>query len=304
MSFFPSMSVPGSAFRLAAPLAILAFATSAFAIQHPVFVEGNCDSPVPGTTIVTAGTCGDFDGDGRIGTAEDTDGADRIFGTIGAALGPGTGAAAGTGINLNGAIMIVASGRFAEQIVIGDLAGPTFVTIEAAPGVSAAIDAVFQGDPAGGNATRQAGIGISVTATGTDDRILLRNLAIRSWAEGVRVSSGARVTIDNCRFEHNLDYAVRVQGSSHVAIYRSQITDTGFRTGANVNNVPAAGTGGTGVFFEGTSRGVVATSVIFGSFRNGLLNSSTMGRGAVRYHDVVADGNTTAGVVNAVHEAH
>src|SRR5918993_5814851 len=65
--------------------------------NHPVLVEGNCDSPVPGTTIVSLGTCGDFDGDGRIGTAEDTDGTDRIFGTIAAALGPGTGAAAGTG---------------------------------------------------------------------------------------------------------------------------------------------------------------------------------------------------------------
>src|SRR5436305_14614155 len=85
--------------------------------NHPVLVEGNCDSPVPGTTLVSPGTCGDFDGDGRIGTAEDTDGADRIFGTLNAALGPGTGAAAGTGANLNGRILIVASGRFAEQLV-------------------------------------------------------------------------------------------------------------------------------------------------------------------------------------------
>ena len=37
--------------------------------NHPVLVEGNCDSPVPGTTLVAPGTCGDFDGDGRIGTA-------------------------------------------------------------------------------------------------------------------------------------------------------------------------------------------------------------------------------------------
>ncbi|HWT02475.1 MAG TPA: hypothetical protein VN256_19640, partial [Pyrinomonadaceae bacterium] len=72
--------------------------------NHPVLVEGNCDEPAPGTTIITgpAGTCGDYDGDGRIGTAEDTDGADRIFGTLNAALGPGTGAAAGTGANMNG----------------------------------------------------------------------------------------------------------------------------------------------------------------------------------------------------------
>src|SRR5918993_3800996 len=93
--------------------------------NHPVLVEGNCDSPVPGTTIVTVGTCGDFDGDGRIGTAEDTDGADRIFGTLNAALGPGTGAAAGTGANHNGRITIVTSGRFAETLYIGqNLQGP------------------------------------------------------------------------------------------------------------------------------------------------------------------------------------
>src|SRR3954462_5867265 len=126
--------------------------------NHPVLVEGNCDSPVPGTTLVSPGTCGDFDGDGRIGTAEDTDGADRIFGTLRAAWGPGTGAAAGTGANHNGSILIVTSGRFAEQLIIGNsgfivgegAANPGNVTIEAAPGVEADIDAVLQGDPSRG----------------------------------------------------------------------------------------------------------------------------------------------------------
>ena len=72
--------------------AALLFAGTAFyggtevSANHPVLVEGNCDSPVPGVTIVTQATCGDFDGDGRIGTAEDTDGQDRIFGTLAAAL--------------------------------------------------------------------------------------------------------------------------------------------------------------------------------------------------------------------------
>ena len=55
---------------------------------HSVLVEGNSDSPIPSTTPVENGTSGDYDGDGRVGTAEDTDGADRIFGTINAALGP------------------------------------------------------------------------------------------------------------------------------------------------------------------------------------------------------------------------
>src|SRR5687768_6335528 len=116
--------------------------------NHPVLVEGNCDSPVPGTTIVDLGNCGDFDGDGRIGTAEDTDGADRIFGTLRAALGPGTGAAAGTGANNNGTITIVTSGRFAETLFIGQQGffpgkgnpNPANVIIQGAPGVSAEID--------------------------------------------------------------------------------------------------------------------------------------------------------------------
>ncbi|HYG82969.1 MAG TPA: hypothetical protein VD861_21410, partial [Pyrinomonadaceae bacterium] len=113
--------------------------------NHPVYVEGNCDSPSPGTTVLppgSEGTCGDYDGDNRIGAAEDTDGADRIFGTLRAALGAGT--PAGTGVNHNGKIIIVTSGRFAELLVIGNpptgtsgegTASPGNVTIEAAPGV-------------------------------------------------------------------------------------------------------------------------------------------------------------------------
>ena len=43
--------------------------------NHPVFVEGNCMVPPFGFhnsgVVPVGGTCGDFDGDGRIGTAED-----------------------------------------------------------------------------------------------------------------------------------------------------------------------------------------------------------------------------------------
>ena len=179
--------------------------------NHPVLVEGNCDSPVPGTTLVIPeGTCGDFDGDGRVGTAEDTDGADRIFGTLKAALGPGTGAAAGTGANQNGTIMIVASGRFAEQLVIGrdapsfpgfgGTANPGNVTIEAAPGVFADIDAVLQGDPAGGNTARQNSFGILIHYPGdvAERTVTLRNLTIRNFSRGVWVSAFNNVLIENC----------------------------------------------------------------------------------------------------------
>ncbi len=84
---------------IAGAVAVAAISVSSAFANHPVLVEGNCNGA--GTaprTAVTPGTCGDYDGDGRVGTAEDTDEADRVFGTINAALGAGTGAAAGSGV--------------------------------------------------------------------------------------------------------------------------------------------------------------------------------------------------------------
>ena len=219
--------------------------------NHPVLVEGNCDSPVPGTTLVAPGTCGDFDGDGRIGTAEDTDGADRIFGTINAALGPGTGAAAGTGANHNGLVRIVASGRFAEAVYIGranivpglGAVNPGHVTLEAAPGVNAIIDAVLQGDPAGGNITRQDGRGIHIfylPAEG-DRRVTLRNLTIRNFSVGID-TSGVSVEVVDCRLENNLDYGIRVGGNSRLVVLNSEVVNTGFRIGT-ASSVPNPGIG-------------------------------------------------------------
>jgi Right handed beta helix region len=210
--------------------------------NHPVLVEGNCDSPVPGTTLVAPGTCGDFDGDGRIGTAEDTDGADRIFGTINAALGPGTGAAAGTGANHNGLVKIVASGRYAESVFIGSnlcgpgcpgSANPGNVTLEAAPGVAAIIDAVLQGDPAGGNATRQngTGVGIEFLPAFTGRVVTLRNLVIRNFDSGVIVGQNSNVVIDNCRLENNLNFGLNLNGPSRTVVRDTQVTATGFRIG-------------------------------------------------------------------------
>ena len=226
----------------------LAFVTS-FVIKspveanHPVLVEGNCDSPVPGTTLVAPGTCGDFDGDGRIGTAEDTDGADRIFGTINAAMGPGTGAAAGTGANHNGLVRIVQSGRFAEAVYIGsNISGPGFpgianpgnVTLEAAPGVTAIIDAVLQGDPAGGNATRQNGFGIAVAYVPSNRVVTLRNLVVRNFDVGIDISQSTNVVIDNCRLENNLNAGIRLGGPSRAVITDTSVTATGFRVGGPV----------------------------------------------------------------------
>ncbi|HKQ99525.1 MAG TPA: right-handed parallel beta-helix repeat-containing protein [Pyrinomonadaceae bacterium] len=250
--------------------------------NHPVLVEGNCDSPVPGTTLVAPGTCGDFDGDGRIGTAEDTDGADRIFGTIQAALGPGTGAAAGTGANFNGLILIVKSGRFAERLFIGNSPGgpeplgtanPGNVTLEAAPGVAANIDAVIQGDPSGQNAARQNDFGITVgyTTNGANRVVTLRNLTIRNYKFGIWANQSSRVHIDNCRLENNLDYGIRIDDNARVVITNTQVVSTGFRIGGPTAT-PSCPTCGSGIIVQTNAQARIMDSAVSHSFNAGILN--------------------------------
>ncbi len=248
--------------------------------NHPVLVEGNCDSPVPGTTLVSPGTCGDFDGDGRIGADEDTDGADRIFGTLRAALGPGTGAAAGTGANFNGKIIIVKSGRFAELLYIGNnsidpnvgSANPGNVTIEAAPGVDADIDAVLQGDPVGGNSTRQGrpGIIVNYLPAFSDRVVTLRNLTIRNYLVGVDVARSSRVQIDNCRFENNLRSNIRVQDNADVVITNSQIQGAGFR----VSGAAPPPTPGNGVEILNSAKVRLMETTISNNKGAGINNSA------------------------------
>jgi parallel beta-helix repeat protein len=260
--------------------------------NHPVLVEGNCDSPVPGTTLVAPGTCGDFDGDGRIGTAEDTDGADRIFGTLNAAIGPGTGAAAGTGANHNGTLLIVASGRFAEQLYIGQNVGgpgaggvnnPGNVTIEAAPGVIADIDAVLQGDPAGGNATRQNGVGIMIfygSPGSLDPRtVTLRNLIIRNFNVGVSISGIANVTLDNCRIENNLNVGVSLSENSRTVISKSEVTATGRRIGGPSSSPTLA----FGVYVGPGAQARIMSSVVSHNQNIGIFNDTGSAASVVLY---------------------
>ena len=266
--------------------------------NHPVLVEGNCDSPVPGTTLVSPGTCGDFDGDGRIGTAEDTDGADRIFGTLAAAIGPGTGAAAGTGANQNGRVIIVASGRFSQVLVITAANGN--VELEAAPGVEANIDAVFQGDPAGENNFRQGSSGIIIEAP-ADRRVTLRNLTIRNWNTGVEIRADSHVFIDNCRIQNNVGTGVIATGNSRLTVDRSQIAATGYRVGT-LGDAPrtVAPQNGNGIEFQMSSGGVVANSSFVGNFGVGIgrFTANTVNT----FHVVFSDnrnGPTSGGVTAA-----
>jgi hypothetical protein len=238
--------------------------------NHPVLVEGEAD----------------FDGDGRLGLMEDTDGDDRIFGTITAALG-----AANGGANQNGRVTIVTSGRFHEQLLVTNANGNT--TIEAAPGVEATIDAVATGTraaqfPSSTNATRQAQPGIIVNSP-ANRYVTLRNLVVRNWTDGIQVLANSRVTIDNVRAEGNVNHGIHVLGSSRVLITNSQVSSSGFRVGATGDfpaiNMPAPG---NGITFEGNSQGSVARTTVSGNFCIGL---AAFAPSYVEARDVVAFDN-------------
>lgn len=236
--------------------ALLFYSTAALA-NHPVLVEGEQN----------------FDGDGRVGIAEDSDGQDdQIFGTINAAL-----AAANRGVNQNGHVIIVTSGRFLETVVITAANGD--VTLQAAPGVEAEIEAVRAGDAAG-NALRQAAPGISVNAP-ANRIVTIRNIVSRNWTDGILVSGGSRVVIDHCRIEHNKNFGIHVTDSAKATIVNSQVVGSGFRVGAGVDNTPAPG---IGIGFESLSAGVVAATTVSGSFATGVSNTGGNKR-AVRIHN-------------------
>jgi hypothetical protein len=239
--------------------------------NHPVLVEGNnCADGGPGVNLVAPGTCGDYDGDGRIGTAEDTDNAtDRIFGTINTALGNNAAldpAIQITTANQNGSVRIVTSGRFREAVRITAANGN--VSLEAAPGVDADIDAVVQG--LAGNDVAQGNPGILVDAP-DNRRVTIRNIMSRNWTAGIRAVGTSRVAIDNCRLENNRDFGVHVMDGARVAVTNTKVNATGFREGLGVDNTP---TPGIGISFEDRSRGTVAVSTVSGSFAAGIANAT------------------------------
>ncbi|MCP9496138.1 MAG: right-handed parallel beta-helix repeat-containing protein [Pyrinomonadaceae bacterium MAG19_C2-C3] len=249
-------------------------ATSVFA-NHLVLLEGNC--PTAGDvrpTNVTPNTCGDYDGDGRIGTAEDTDG-DQVFGTLTAALGS-------DGINQNGNVTFVTSGVFNQSISISSL--NVNVTVQAAPGVEAVIDAVRRDNRR--NADRQgSGSGINI-APGLGDsfsNVVIRNLTVRNWANGASISGNVRVTIENCRFENNLNYGINVRGRAQVMIAKTEVHSTGYRqplvrTDTGETLVPSPG---TGISFERGTSGSVFLTTVSNSFAVGIENNNIGSPGAV-----------------------
>jgi len=250
--------------------AAIALGAQPAAANHPVLVEGNNAGDGLSLTLVPPGASGDYDGDGNVGVAEDTDNAtDRIFGTLGAAL-----LAANGGANANGHIIIVSSGRFPEQITIPNVAGGQAVIngvtiIEAAPGVQASIDAVLQGDA--GNATRQAGTGITINSQDTDRLVILRNIAVRNFQVGLSVTGNVRVVCEDCRFDSNVAANVTVGGNAKLTLVGCEVRAGGMR----FNPGKASPNPGDGVVFTGSASGVISDCSISGNTAAGVRNGST-----------------------------
>ena len=253
---------------------ILAIGVTEVIANHPVLVEGNnATNAGPGATATSGGTGGDYDGDGLVGTAEDTDNAvDRVFGTLTAALLGVNG-----GANANGHVTIVTSGRFPEAVRIPNTGGGQaalggVTVLEAAPGVQAVIDAVLAGDA--GNATRVANPGIIVETDQTDRVVILRNLTIRNFSVGLLVRGKARVICDNCRFDSNIEANVRVIDDARITMTNCSVTAGGMRFGTG----GGAPNPGDGIVFEGNATGSISGCTIAANSNVGVRNN---GNGAV-----------------------
>jgi len=245
---------------LAVAGAALVIAPNALA-NHPVLVEGNCNNAAdPMFAPLVAGTCGDYDGDGKIGTAEDNDG-DRVFGTIN---GANTTGSAATRVNNNGTITVVTSGLFAETVT---LTGN--VTLEAAAGVEANLDAVRQGDPASGARQGQPGIIVNAPA---DRQVVIRNIQSRNWTSGFQIINNSRVALEGVRAEHNINYGIEINDNAKVAISDSEVYATGRRVNPMTGDFPTLNkpNPGNGIEFDDNSSGTVFFTRVTGSFGAGV----------------------------------
>jgi len=214
---------------------------SAFA-NHPVLVEGEKD----------------FDGDGLIGADEDTDG-DRIFGSINTGLADA---------NNNGRVTIVTSGRFVETVLITAANGITI--LEAAPGVTAIVEAVMPGDS--NNASRESQPGIIISSNGNFP-VEIRNIVVRNWTVGIQVTGNSRVTIDNCKIDSNVNFGIHVSDIASVLINDTEVNSSGFRRSGALGVLPP--TPGIGIAYEGASQGAVTLTTVAYSAAAGISNTSS-----------------------------
>lgn len=260
----------GPALVIPAMVGMLLVAAPALA-NHPVTVEGNCFGPGSGATAtglrkspVEPGTCGDNDGDGLIGVAEDED-LDNNFGTINAAL---------AAVAHNGTVTIVANGTFPEAVRLTPVEGAS-VTLEAAPGVRATIDAVVQGEA--GNADRATETGLHIRGC-RRCRVTVRNITTRNFAQGVGVHGRSKVLLARVTAEGNLNYGIKAVDRARVTLRGAVVNATGFRKDAN-----GAATAEPGVGIR------VAESAKASIYHATVSNSRRAGIKARRDHVVLRD---------------
>ena len=146
--------------------------------------------------------------------------------------------------------------------------------------------------------TQGSGVGINIQAAAT---VLVENCVIDGWGDGIRVQAsagalkldikdstmrnnlfdglsvfagviGAAITVDQSRFERNLNVALQVEGPSKVSVTRS------FFSGNN----NAIGTGIAGAVVD------VSRSTISGSTNNGVQ----AGAGTIRVAESLVTGNS------------
>jgi hypothetical protein len=241
------------AFGLAVPGVSLA--------NHDALIEGNQD----------------YDGDGRVGAAEDADGVmgdplGLVFGTISGCLGMMNQA-----INQNGACTIVTSGQFIETVVISNQ-----VVLRGAQGVEATIQAfavpmdprlqefAAKADPFG----LQDDPGVIINSP-ANRSVVLENLTINNWTDGIRVMGNSNVTLRNVRLVNNITSGVSVSENARVTVVDSMITAQGFRINGMTGDFPATNAApGIGITATGPSSVIVADTIISDNFGAATLVSA------------------------------
>lgn len=221
-------------------------------------VEGNC---VAAQTVAAPNTCGDYDGDGRLGAAEDADG-DAIYGTLSAAL-----VAKGTNPRRNVTVTVVTSGTFAEAVTITDAYGN--VTLQAAHGIAVSLDAQPQSDMDDSALRSQNGVTVNSARF-----VTIRNLTFRNWSSGVTARGNAEIVIENCRFENNATSGVYAEGDAKILLTHSAVLATGVRIFDQESNPPVLPAPAFGVYFNGRASGLVFSTTISGTSGAGIANNT------------------------------
>lgn len=97
--------------------------------------------------------------------------------------------------------------------------------------------------------------------------VILRNLTIRNFLEGVQIKGNSHVLIDNCVFENNRDYGIHVLGNARVTVLNTRVLGTGRRIPVSGSPSP-----GNGIDFASTTKGRLADVTVMMSIGIGIVS--------------------------------